>query len=76
MRQNNERSDLLEFEGEVVEALPSATFNVKVDKSDMIIIATIAGRLRKNKIRVLVGDRVRVETSTSDVTRGRISWRK
>ncbi len=58
----------------VVEALPNATFKVKLP-NDMIVIAHISGKLRQNYIRILVGDKVTVEVSIYDPTKGRITWR-
>ena len=58
----------------VVEALPNATFKVKLP-NEMIITAHISGKLRQNYIRILVGDKVTVEVSIYDPTKGRITWR-
>lgn len=68
------KDDVIEFEGVVVETLPSATFKVKLP-NDMIVTAHISGKLRQNYIRILVGDRVTVEVSIYDPTKGRITWR-
>jgi len=68
------KEELLEFEGEVVELLPNATFRVKL-VNDHEIIAHTAGRMRKNRIRVLAGDRVTVEMTPYDLTKGRITYR-
>ena len=68
------KEELIEFEGEVTELLPNANFRVKLD-TDHEIIAHMAGRMRKNRIRVLVGDRVTVEMSLYDMTKGRINYR-
>ena len=57
-----------------MEALPNATFKVKLP-NDMIITAHISGKLRQNYIRILVGDKVTVEVSIYDPTKGRITWR-
>jgi len=62
------------LEGKVIEALPSAVFRVQID-SGQEILAHIAGRLRVNRIRILPGDRVRVELTPYDLTRGRITRR-
>ena len=69
------KDDVIEFEGTVVEALPSATFKVKLP-NDHIVTARISGKLRVNYIRILPGDRVTVEVSVYDLTKGRITWRK
>ena len=66
--------DTIEFEGEVIEALPSALFKVKLE-SDQIILAHVSGKIRKNFIRILPGDKVKVELSPYDLTRGRITYR-
>ncbi len=68
------QSDKLETEGVVIEALPNASFRVQLD-GGMETLAYLAGRLRKNNIRVLLGDRVRVELTPYDLTRGRIVYR-
>jgi translation initiation factor IF-1 len=64
----------LEFEGTVEELLPNATFRVKLDQGHEIIAHT-AGKMRKNRIRVLAGDRVQVEMTPYDLTKGRITFR-
>jgi translation initiation factor IF-1 len=69
------KEDLLEFTGTVLECLPNATFRVKLD-NDHIILALTAGRMRKNRIRVLAGDRVTVEMTPYDLTKGRIIFRQ
>ena len=68
------KEDNLEFEGEVIETLPNTTFKVKLE-NDHIVTAHTAGKLRKNRIRVLQGDNVTVEISPYDLTRGRITFR-
>ena len=68
------KDDVIEFEGVVVEALPNATFKVKLPNA-MIVTAHISGKLRMNYIRILPGDKVTVEMSPYDLTRGRITWR-
>ncbi len=69
------KEELLELTGTVVELLPNAMFRVKLDDSDNIIIAYTAGKMRKHRIRVLAGDKVTVEMSPYDITKGRISFR-
>ena len=66
--------DVIEFEGVVVEALPNATFKVKLP-NEMIVTACISGKLRMNYIKILPGDKVTVEVSIYDPTKGRITWR-
>lgn len=68
------RQDMIEVEGVVVEALPNASFKVKLE-NDKVILATISGKLRMNYIRILPGDKVKLEMSPYDLTRGRITWR-
>ena len=69
------KEDLLEFEGVVVEVLPNAMFRVKLE-NDHEILAHMAGRMRKHRIRVLAGDQVTVEMTPYDLTKGRITYRK
>ena len=68
------KDDVFELEGRVVEALPNAMFQVKLENG-RVILAHISGKLRMNFIRILPGDKVTVEVSTYDPTRGRITWR-
>ena len=68
------KDDVIEFEGVVTEALPNATFKVKLPNGHMVN-AHISGKLRMNYIRILPGDRVTVEVSVYDLTKGRITWR-
>lgn len=68
------KDDVIEFEGVVVEALPNATFKVKLP-NEHIVTAHISGKLRMNYIRILPGDKVKVELSPYDLARGRIIWR-
>lgn len=64
------------MEGKVVEILPNATFRVKIDDVDTIVIGVISGKMRKNNIKILLGDRVEIEFSPYDLSRGRITRRK
>lgn len=68
------KEDVLELEGTVLEALPNAMFQVELDNGHQIL-AHISGKLRMNFIRILPGDKVTVELSPYDLTRGRITWR-
>jgi translation initiation factor IF-1 len=68
------KEELLEFPGTVSELLPNATFRVKLE-NDHEIIAHTAGKMRKNRIRVLAGDKVLVEMTPYDLTKGRITYR-
>ena len=74
------KEEKIEVEGEVVEALPSTMFRVKIDDGlgvveNIDVLATISGKMRKNYIRILPGDRVKVELSAYDLSRGRITYR-
>lgn len=68
------KSDVIEMQGEVIDSLPNAHFEVKLE-SGHTIIAHISGKLRMNYIKILPGDRVTVELSPYDLTKGRITWR-
>ncbi len=68
------KEDKLQFEGEVFDALPNAMFRVKLE-NDHEMIAHISGKMRKFYIRILPGDRVTVELSPYDLTKGRITYR-
>jgi translation initiation factor IF-1 len=68
------KEEKIEIEGEVVEALPSTMFRVQLDNGHSVL-ARISGKMRKHYIRILPGDRVKVELSPYDLTRGRITFR-
>lgn len=68
------KEDVIEVEGTVVEALPNTNFKVELENGHQIL-AHISGKLRMNYIKILPGDKVRVELSPYDLTRGRIIWR-
>lgn len=68
------KDDVIEVEGVVVEAMPNAMFRVKLE-NDHQLLAHISGKLRMNFIRILPGDKVTVEMSPYDLTKGRITWR-
>ena len=68
------RADNIEVEGTVVDALPNAQFKVELENGK-VILCVISGKLRTNYIRVLPGDKVKVELSPYDLTKGRITWR-
>ncbi len=68
------KDDVIEVEGRVVEALPNATFQVELENGHRIL-AHISGKLRMNFIKILVGDKVTVEMSPYDLSKGRITWR-
>lgn len=69
------KEDLIEFKGVVTEVLPNAMFRVKLE-NDHEILAHSAGKMRKNRIRVLIGDHVIVEMTPYDLTKGRIIFRE
>ncbi len=64
----------LAFDGEVIESLPNAMFRVQADNG-LVVLATLSGRMRRHYVRVLLGDRVQVEVSPYEPTRGRITYR-
>jgi translation initiation factor IF-1 len=68
------KEDAIQMEGEVVETLPNTTFRVKLDNGH-VVMAHISGRMRKNYIRILTGDKVTVELTPYDLTKGRIVYR-
>ena len=68
------KEDNLEFEGEVIETRPNTTFRVKLE-NDRIIEAHISGKMRKHYIRILTGDKVKVEMTPYDLTKGSITFR-
>lgn len=68
------KEELIEVEGEIVETLPNAMFRVKLDNGH-VVLAHVAGKMRMYFIRILPGDRVKLELSPYDLTRGRITYR-
>ncbi|BAK81764.1 translation initiation factor IF-1 [Candidatus Arthromitus sp. SFB-rat-Yit] len=68
------KDDIIEMQGIVKESLPNATFQVELE-SGHVILAHISGKLRMNFIRIIPGDKVKIEMSPYDLTRGRITWR-
>jgi translation initiation factor IF-1 len=68
------KDDVIEVEGKIIEALPNAMFQVELENGHKVL-AHISGKLRMNFIRILPGDRVTLELSPYDLTRGRITWR-
>ena len=67
------KEDVIEVEGVVVETLPNTTFKVELENGHQIL-GHISGKLRMNYIKILPGDKVKVELSPYDLTRGRITW--
>ena len=68
------KDDVIEAEGTVIEALPNTTFKARLSNGH-VITAYISGKLRMNYIRIIEGDRVKLEMSPYDLTKGRITWR-
>ena len=68
------KEDVIEVSGKIIEALPNATFQVELENGHKIL-AQVSGKLRMNFIRILPGDKVTVEMSPYDLTKGRITWR-
>lgn len=68
------KEDLIEFTGTIMELLPNATFRVQLENGH-VVLAHTSGRMRKNRIRVLAGDKVTVEMTPYDLTKGRITFR-
>lgn len=69
------RQDLIEVEAKVIEVLPNTKFKVELDNGH-VVLAHVSGKIRINNIRILPGDKVTVELSPYDLTRGRITYRK
>jgi translation initiation factor IF-1 len=70
------KEETINMEGRVEEILPSAMFRIKLDNLNTVVLAHLSGRMRTNNIKVLLGDRVEMEFSPYDLTRGRITRRK
>ena len=68
-------SDILEYEGSIIEVLPNQTFKVKLKESEHIITAYTGGKMRQNRIRLVAGDIVKIEMSPYDLQKGRITFR-
>ena len=68
------KEDVIEMQGEVVENLPNATFRVKLE-NDHVVLGHISGKMRMHYIRILPGDKVQVELTPYDLSRGRITYR-
>ncbi|MBL8124937.1 MAG: translation initiation factor IF-1 [Pyrinomonadaceae bacterium] len=69
------KEELIEMVGVVVDKQPNAFFKVQLKDTEHMVLATISGRMRRNRIRILMGDRVDVELSPYDLTKGRITYR-
>ena len=70
------KEDIINMEGRIEEVLPATMFRVKLDNINNLVLARLSGRMRKNNIKVLLGDRVEIEFSPYDLTKGRITRRK
>ena len=70
------KEDIINMEGKVAEVLPATMFRVKLDNIDALVLGHLSGRMRKNNIKVLLGDRVEMEFSPYDLTKGRITRRR
>ncbi|MEG1535416.1 MAG: translation initiation factor IF-1 [Clostridia bacterium] len=68
------KEDVIEAEGKVIEVLPNTTFKVELTNKH-VVVAYLSGKLRKNYIKILEGDAVKIELSPYDLTKGRIVWR-
>ena len=68
------KEDVIELEGEIIDTLPNTTFRVRLE-NDHVITAHISGKMRKNYIRILTGDKVKVELTPYDLSKGRIVYR-
>ena len=69
------KDDVIQVDGRVVESLPNAMFRVEIEPSKNVVLATISGKIRKNYVRIVVGDKVMMELSAYDLTKGRITYR-
>ena len=76
VRERKVKDDKIEVDGVVTEALPSANFRVEIGATKQVLLCTISGKIRKNFVKILVGDSVKVELSPYDLTRGRITFRE
>ena len=75
LRSMAKNSELIELIGAVTEVLPNSTFRVRVENMEHILICYIGGKLKKHKIKVILGDNVRLEVSPYDLSKGRITFR-
>ena len=69
------KQDVIEIDGVVEDTLPNAMFKAKLKDNDMVVLAHVSGKIRMNYIRILPGDKVTLELSPYDLTRGRITFR-
>ena len=66
------KESAFKMEGEIIDVLPNATFKVKLIESDLVVLTYVSGKMRQHEIRILMGDKVSVEMSPYDLSRGRI----
>jgi translation initiation factor IF-1 len=71
----SKNSELIELTGVVEEVLPNSTFRVKVDNVGQVVLCYVGGRLKQHKIKIILGDKVKLEMSPYDLTKGRITYR-
>lgn len=69
------KDDLIELTGVVEEVLPGSMFRVKVDNMDKVLVCYTSGKLKQHKIKIILGDRVKIEVSAYDLTKGRVTYR-
>jgi translation initiation factor IF-1 len=67
--------ELIELTGSVTEVLPNNTYRVKVDNMEHVMLCYLGGRLKQHKIKIILGDKVKIETSSYDLTKGRVTYR-
>ena len=70
------KEDVIKMEGVIADVLPNTTYRVQIDQFERPVLASLSGRMRQNNIKVLMGDRVELEFSPYDLTRGRITRRR
>ena len=75
IREDMSKGDLIELTGTVEEVLPGSMYRVKVDNINSVLTCYTGGRLKQHKIKIILGDRVRVEVSAYDLTKGRVTFR-
>jgi translation initiation factor IF-1 len=71
----SKNSELIELTGLVEEVLPNSTFRVRVDNVGQVVLCYVGGRLKQHKIKIILGDKVKIEMSPYDLTKGRITYR-
>ena len=70
----SKNDDVIEFEGQIIDVLPGQSFKVELENGHVVVCYT-SGRLRKNRIRLVLGDQVRIEMTPYDMTKGRVTYR-